>query len=80
MSITNPSPKEAMQGFRRMAGYIKQKDVADILGVTKLTFLRYENNPRRMPVGVLEKLEDLYGEDFIKYFFDHKLYREHKED
>lgn len=69
------NPKEFMAGYRRMVGYDKAQDVADKLGITRVTFVKYEHDPKTMPIGYLAKLEELYGENFTELFFAYKCYK-----
>lgn len=76
METRTYNPKAIISGFRRGAGYDKAEDIAEILGVSKPTYLKYEKKPWKMTLGTLEKLEELYGEEFVEFFWTHKLYKE----
>ena len=65
-----------ISGFRKAAGYENAEEIAEILGVSKPTYLKYEKKPWTMTLATLDRLEELYGEEFINFFFDHKLYKQ----
>lgn len=68
-------PKAIISGFRKAAGYEKSDDIAKVLGVTKPTYLKYEKKPWKMTLDTLDKLGELLGEEFIEFFWTHKLYK-----
>jgi len=64
-----------ISGFRLASGYTSSKEVADILGISKPTYLKYEKQPWKMSFETFEKLVELYGDEFAQYFIEHKLYK-----
>lgn len=47
----------------REASGFTQDNVADFLGVKRSTYSNYETGDRELPLGLMEKLADLYGCD-----------------
>ena len=70
----NLDVKDIMKSYRIRIGK-SQKEVADILGITRVTLSSYEEHPRKIPILTYGKMVELYGEDFNDYFFAHKLYK-----
>lgn len=65
---------DVMKSFRIRIGK-SQKEMATLLGITRLTFRLYEQNPGKMPIKIYGRLVELYGDDFNDYFFAKKLYK-----
>lgn len=40
---------------------LKQKDVADALGISKMAYSHYERGEQDIPVGCLKTLSEFYG-------------------
>lgn len=53
----------------REAKGIKQKAVAEALGITRQTYANYENNPRNMTVGQAEEACAFIGCNIADIFF-----------
>lgn len=66
--------KDIMKSYRIRIGK-SQTEVANILGITRLTLSTYEERPSKIPIKIYGKMVELYGEDFNDYFFEHKLYK-----
>lgn len=66
--------KDIMKSYRVRIGK-SQTEIANLLGITRLTFNSYEENPGKIPTKLYGRLVELYGEDFNDYFFTHKLYK-----
>lgn len=66
--------KDIMKSYRIRIGK-SQTEVANILGITRLTLSTYEERPSKIPIKIYGKMVELYGEDFNDYFFKHKLYK-----
>lgn len=76
MENRNYNAKAIISGFRKGAGFEKAEEVADILGVSKPTYLKYERKPWTMSLATLDRLEELFGEEFVDFFWKHKLYKQ----
>lgn len=75
MEIREYNPRAIIIGFRKSAGYETTQEMADALGITKPTWLKYEKEPWRMTLETFDQLEKLLGEDFAEFFWTHKLYK-----
>lgn len=69
------NPKELISGFRKARGYIRAEDIAKELGITRPTYLKYESKPWTMNLEMLDKLENILGDDFSELFFKYKMYK-----
>jgi len=76
MEDRNYNARAIISGFRKAAGYDNSEKVAEILGVSKPTYLKYEKKPWKMTLATLDRLEELYGEEFVDFFWKHKLYKQ----
>lgn len=63
-------------GFRKAKGYNSHREMAKLLNVSPVTYLKWEKNPSKIPCGELARFEELLGEEFIEFFFEHKLYKQ----
>lgn len=72
------NPKGIISGFRKASGYQTADEVAKVLGISKPTYLKYEKDPSKMTLEILDKLEELFGEEFRDMFFKHKLYKKNR--
>lgn len=70
--------KQLIAGFRKARGYVRAEDIAKKLNITKPTYLKYESKPWTMSLEMLDKFEELLGEDFRDMFFKYKLYKKKK--
>lgn len=52
-SVTDISDK--LKYFRLMKS-LKQRDIADLLGINRTTYVRYEENPETIPIDILLKI------------------------
>ena len=66
--------KDIMKSYRIRIGK-SQEEIATLLGITRLTFKGYEENPGKIPIKIYGRLVELYGSDFNDYFFTNKLYK-----
>lgn len=66
--------RNVMKSYRIKIGKTQQ-EVAEMLGITRLTLSTYEKHPGKIPLYMFGKLIDIYGEDFKNYFFTQKLYK-----
>lgn len=57
--ITNEMLSKRLKASRISAG-LTQEQVADLLGVTRVTFNSYENNPGNVAISVFQKLANIY--------------------
>lgn len=67
MKDYNDVLRRNLRGYRIKSGFT-QKDVSDLLKVTRATIVNWENNPIDISMGKLIQLANLYGcipDDFI---------------
>lgn len=77
--MNNLEVKDIMKSYRVRIGK-SQTDMAELLGVTRLTFKTYEESPGSIPIRKYGRLVELYGEDFNEYFFANKLYKVYRQE
>lgn len=58
--MANEKIKERLKGTRKKYGYTQQ-NVADILGIKRATYAKYENGQSVPPIAVFIRLATLYG-------------------
>ena len=61
--------RKNFKSLRVKAG-LKQEDVANRLGLYRTTFVKYENNPKSIPIRLLLKLRFIYNCDYNAFFND----------
>jgi len=52
----------------RIKQNLRQKDVADRLGIAENTYCYYENNPYQMRLDMVLALSDIFGKDISNFF------------
>ena len=72
--ILKTNCKEDVIPFFRLKTGLAKKEIAKRLGITKPTWDRYEKEPEMIPTFLFEKLENVFGPEFIDYYMDNKLY------
>ena len=65
--ITNEMLAKNLKIARMSAG-LTQEQVADLLGITRVTFNSYENNPGNVAISVFQKLADIYKLNVCDFF------------
>lgn len=75
--LKTDDPSLVMKFFRERAG-LEKIQLARKLGVTRPTLDNIENRPNDIGIKYIEKLVEVYGDDFADYFIENKLY--HKND
>lgn len=65
--------KNEIKMYRHRYGYTQQ-NVADLLGVSVLTYQKYENNPYSMSLQMFIKLCEIFDKDIATIFFTQELY------
>jgi len=71
--IKTPNPSDVMAYFRAKTGLTKT-EICRELGLSRPTLDEIEKRPSEIAVKYLDKLEKLYGSEFIDYYMDNKMY------
>lgn len=53
----------------RIRNNFTQEEVAKRLKVSSSTYVKYENNPKKLSIEQLEKLSEIYNENLLHIFF-----------
>lgn len=61
--------KLTVKKARLIAG-LKQKDIAEILGVHVQTYMKWERNPEEMSIGTAKQFSKIVGIEVEEIFFD----------
>lgn len=75
--ITNTSDK--LKHYRHVKS-LKQQDIANLLGINRSTYIRYEENPENIPTDMLSKIasvldidpKELLTDDYCRFQFDNQ--------
>ena len=73
-NLKTQDPSAVMVFFREKSGLTKT-EICKRLNISRPTLNKNERRPKDIAVKYLDKLQDLYGEDFIEYYMDNEIYR-----
>ena len=59
---------QTLKDARELRG-IKQKSIAEYLGISRQTYVKYETNPRLMPIGIALDACEFIGCELSDIFF-----------
>lgn len=63
--------KMSLKEARLQTGYSQEK-MAVLIGVSRPTYIKYEENPDMMPIGTAKRFSQLVGKSIDDLFFTHK--------
>lgn len=60
----------SLRAARQIKG-LTQQEMAEKIGVCRHTYMKYENQPERVPVGVAKAISEITGVELDNIFFEH---------
>ena len=61
-----------MKSYRNRVG-LSQKQTAEKLGISRITYNDYEVNPIKVKIEVFQNLADLFGCEIYDFFVEHNV-------
>lgn len=72
-ALMTDNVKDIMPFFRLRSG-LQRNEILRRLNVTSPTFKKWEDNPDKIPARMFDNFVEIYGDDFVEFYMDNKLY------